>query len=131
MCLLLTTEQEPTISKNDRLVYKLGTMRGGEFCPWIKTYFRYTLNVPTPFVELEKLQNLIRDNLRKYPSIVNEGYHSYINRPSNELPMLREVMKLRGERAVIGKFIIPKGVPHYINFEYNEIVSSQLIFKGL
>ena len=109
--------------------YKLGTLTSlGCFRSLYHNFvYHRSKVVPTVTIDLE---------LTKYSSFspldkcwtrdtfrIDEGYHSYLTKKMAE--------HLRGPYEEIGIFEIPSGATIYVNYRYEEVVSTDIKYLGL
>lgn len=120
----------PIVLKKPLRVYKVGTV--SIFGGFISLYrdFRYPESQTMPTVKINP--EFIRcppifgsqDELWSYDNFyIYEGYHSYLT---------EEMAKLsRDEYDDIGIFEIPAGATIYVNYLYEEVVSTDIKYLGL
>lgn len=119
----------PIVLKKPLRVYKLGTLTSsGSFISLYRNFVYYRSKVmPTVAIdpELTKYNSFslldkcwTRDIFR-----INEGYHSYLTKKMAE--------HLRDPYEEIGIFEIPSGATIYVNYRYEEVVSTDIKYLGL
>lgn len=119
----------PLVLKKPLRVYKVGTV--SSFCGFISLYrdFRYceSQTMPTIKINPEFTRRCIFvpgykpqmwDNFYIY-----EGYHSYLTEETAKYS--------RNEYEDIGVFEIPVGATIYVNYLYEEVVSTDIKYLGL
>jgi hypothetical protein len=85
------------------------------------SYFRefsYAIDELCEIDEFPEIEN------EKGMEVINRGFHSFIQ-------ITQRVKNMSSLPLRLAKFIIPKGSLYLKNEELNEIVSNQIIFKGL
>lgn len=119
----------PIVLKKPLRVYKLGTLTSlGNFISLYRNFVYYRSKVmPTVAIdpELTKYNSFspldkcwTRDTFR-----INEGYHSYLTK--------RMAEHLSDSYEEIGIFEIPSGATIYVNYRYEEVVSTDIKYLGL
>ena len=119
----------PLVLKKPLRVYKVGT--SSIFCGFISLYrdFRYRESQTMPTVKINP--EFIRcppifghqNELWSYDNFyIYEGYHSYLT---------KEIAKFNSyEYEDIGVFEIPSGATIYVNYLYEEVVSTNIKYLG-
>lgn len=119
----------PIVLKKPLRVYKLGTLTSlGCFRSLYHNFVYYRSKVvPTVAIdpELTKYSSFshldkcwARDTFR-----INEGYHSYLTKKMAE--------HLKSPYEKIGIFEIPSGATIYVNYRYEEVVSTDIKYLGV
>ena len=124
----------PLVLKKPLRVYKVGTL--SIFCGFISLYrdFRYRKSQTMPTVKINPefircpLIFRRRDELWSYDNFyIYEGYHSYLTKET-----AKEMVKCsRTKYDDIGIFEIPSGATIYVNYLYEEVVSTNIKYLGL
>lgn len=118
----------PIVLKKPLKVYKVGTstILGGFISLYQQTWYHKNEIMPTV--------KICPEFMRRDPCIpeemlwecdtfyIHEGYHSYLT---------EEMAKYRGNKHDIGVFEIPPGATIYVNYKYEEIVSTDIEYLGL
>lgn len=119
----------PLVLKKPLRVYKVGvsTILGNFISLYQKTMYHKHKDMPTikinpGFIRVGTPLSL--DALWDYDNFyINEGYHSYLT---------EEVARWNSEEFDdIGIFEIPAGATIYVNYRYQEIVSTDIKYLGL
>ena len=123
----------PLVLKKPLKVYKVGTV--SIFCGFISLYrdFRYceSQTMPTVKINPEFIRRPPifgpRDELWSYDNFyIYEGYHSYLTKET-----AKEMVKCsRTKYDDIGIFEIPSGATIYVNYLYEEVVSTDIRYLG-
>ena len=119
----------PIVLKKPLRVYKVGTLTilGGFRSLYHNFVYHRSKVVPTVAIDLELTtyssfsyldKCWIRDTFR-----INKGYHSYLTKKMAE--------HLRDSYEEIGIFEIPSGATIYVNYRYEEVVSTDIKYLGL
>ena len=123
----------PIVLKKPLRVYKVGTV--SIFCGFISLYrdFRYRESQTMPIVKINP--EFIRcppifghqNELWSYDNFyIYEGYHSYLTKET-----AKEMVKCsRTKYDDIGIFEIPSGATIYVNYLYEEVVSTDIKYLG-
>lgn len=119
----------PIVLKKPLKVYKVGTLTVlGNFKSAYRNciYNKYNI-MPTVKINLEFIKYSTFSSLGKswVPNAfcINEGYHSYLT---------KKIAKCESkENNNIGIFEIPSGTTIYVNYQYGEIVSTDIKYLGL
>lgn len=127
----------PIVLKKPLRVYKVGTLTtlGGFRSLYHKFVYRKSKAVPTVKINPEFIKYSTFSPLDKSwmhnAFFINEGYHSYLN---------KEIAKHRRntneelgifEYEEVGIFEIPSGATIYVNYRYEEVVSTDIKYLGL
>jgi hypothetical protein len=114
MCFLVDeNSKDPFIAEKDIICYKTGKSYWfGWFSPTHYHKFKYWRFISTKKVEL--LPQITWRNT----TTIEEGYHAYINIPSNYSIRKLKVM------------VIPAGTKYYINKKDNEYVAEKMMYIG-
>ena len=124
----------PLVLKKPLRVYKVGTLSIlGGFISLFRD-FRYSESQTMPTVKINPefircpLIFRRRDELWSYDNFyVYEGYHSYLTKET-----AKEMVKCsRTKYDDIGIFEIPSGATIYVNYLYEEVVSTNIKYLGL
>ena len=120
----------PLVLKKPLRVYKVGIV--SSFCGFISLYrdFRYRESQTMPTVKInpkfERVSSTMGwlGELWNYDRFyIHEGYHSYLT---------KKIAKFNsGEYDDIGIFEIPAGATVYINYQHEEVVSTDIRYLGL
>jgi len=139
MCLTVKKDSTVKVKPVDITVYKLGYPKtlfsigrldigkdDKTFIPICRMDFIYVANVLQPKVEL--IVKEIDTNASPL-YFIEEGYHAFISLNEYVAQYSKQMYKQTGFKNVVGKFIIPANTKYYL--QDNEIVASQIIYKGL
>lgn len=137
MCLELKKGYRRKVANKDITCYKIGYIRGKEFTPFFKTFFRYTPNA----IANSRIDIIKHRHVNKFDDIIayiETGLHSFTNK--------NYILQRYYERItdystysdlILGVFIIPKSSNYYrgIYRDYDEseipsYASNQLIWTG-
>lgn len=120
----------PIILKKPLRVYKVGTV--SIFCGFISLYrnFRYRKSQTMPTVKINPVFTRCppifgsKDGLWSYDNFhIHKGYHSYLTEKG---------ARLRCDKYDdIGIFEIQAGATIYVNYQYGEVVSTDIKYLGL
>lgn len=119
----------PIVLKKPLRVYKVGTLTtlGGFKSLYHKFMYLKSKAVPTVKINPEFTKYCTFSPLDKswmYNAFcINEGYHSYLTK---EMAKHR-----RNTYEEIGIFEIPSGATIYVNYRYEEVVSTDIKYLGL
>lgn len=111
----------PLVLKKPLRVYKVGTLTIlGNFISLYQE-FRYCENktIPTVKINPEFIGTYPPDAIRAY---IYEGYHSYLTKKRARCNC--------DKHNSIGVFEIPAGATIYVNYEYGEVVSTDIKYLG-
>lgn len=119
----------PIVLKKPLRVYKVGTLTilGGFRSLYHNFVYLKSKAVPTVKINLEFMKYYTFSPLDKSwmhnAFCINEGYHSYLT---------KEMAKnSRNTCEEIGIFEIPSGATIYVNYRYEEVVSTDIKYLGL
>ena len=119
----------PIILKKPLRVYKVGTLTtlGGFRSLYHDFVYLKSKAVPTVKINLEFIKYSTFSSLDKSwmhnAFCINEGYHSYLT---------KEIAKYRrNQYEEVGIFEIPSGATIYVNYRYEEVVSTDIKYLGL
>ena len=119
----------PIVLRKPLRVYKVGTLTilGGFRSLYHNFVYLKSKAVPTVKINLEFMKYYTFSPLDKswMPNAfcINEGYHSYLT---------KEMAKnSRNTYEEIGIFEIPSGATIYVNYRYEEVVSTDIKYLGL
>ena len=116
----------PIVLKKPLKVYKVGTVTPlGNFISLYQTFWYYKHKI-LPTIKLNPVfkrhlifeETWMRDNFYIY-----EGYHSYLTE--------KRARCRKRKYDDIGIFEIPTGATIYVNYEYKEVVSTDIRYLGL
>jgi len=122
MCFLLDQKNKiPIVITNDITVYKIGYFIDYLGMNLFSSYFRNFSYAVDELCEIDEFP-IIRNE--KGLDVLDSGFHSFIK-------ITQKVKNMVSLPLRLAKFIITKGSLCLKNEELNEIVSNQIIFKGL
>ena len=124
----------PLVLKKPLRVYKVGTLSilGGFISLFRDFRYRESQTMPTVKINPEFIRCPLifrrRDELWSYDNFyIYEGYHSYLTKET-----AKEMVKCsRTKYDDIGIFEIPSGATIYVNYLYEEVVSTNIKYLGL
>lgn len=119
----------PIVLKKPLRVYKVGTLTtlGGFISLYHKFVYLKSKAVPTVKINPEFIKYSTFSPLDKSwmhnAFCINEGYHSYLTK--------KMAKHRRNTYEEIGIFEIPSGATIYVNYRYEEVVSTDIKYLGL
>ena len=118
----------PIVLKKPLRVYKVGTLTtlGGfrslyHNFVYLKSKVMPTVKINPEFIKYNTFSPLDKSWMHN-AFYINEGYHSYLT---------KEIAKYRRNIYDIGIFEIPSGATIYVNYRYEEVVSTDIKYLGL
>ena len=119
----------PIVLKKPLKVYKVGklTTSGSFKSPYQNFVYNKSKTVPTVEIDLKFTRyhtfkifdpSWVRDSF-----CINEGYHSYLTK--------KMARYRRAQYEEVGMFEIPAGSTIYVNYKYEEVVSTDIKYLGL
>lgn len=119
----------PIVLKKPLRVYKVGTLTTlGDFRSlyhnfvYLKSKVVPTVKINLEFIKYNTFSPLDKSWMHN-AFCINEGYHSYLT---------KEIAKYRRNiYEEVGIFEIPSGATIYVNYRYEEVVSTDIKYLGL
>lgn len=119
----------PIVLKKPLRVYKVGTLTtlGGfrslyHNFVYLKSEAAPTVKINLEFIKYNTFSSFDKSWMHN-AFCINEGYHSYLT---------KEIAKYRRNTCEeIGIFEIPSGATIYVNYRYEEVVSTDIKYLGL
>lgn len=119
----------PVVLKKPLKVYKVGTLTtlGGfrslyHNFVYLKSKVVPTVKINLEFIKYDTFSPLDKSQMHN-AFCINEGYHSYLNKEIAEYK--------RSACEEIGIFEIPSGATIYVNYRYEEVVSTDIKYLGV